>query len=111
MFLLVPSELAALIRQVARIGGAASKRGKLTGTNMKKEQNDPEWYLQDRRIRKWMVQCVACRRWGYRPDAPPKFHGRVQLEKYLGELKLDERGLCDQCQTASSSDVTSPHRA
>jgi hypothetical protein len=64
---------------------------------MKSEQHDSEWYLQDPRIRKWMVQCVACKRWGYRPDAPPKFHGRAQLERHIGELKLDERGICYQC--------------
>jgi hypothetical protein len=64
---------------------------------MKNEQHDSEWYLQDPRIRKWMVQCVACKRWGYRPDAPPKFHGRAQLERHIGEMKLDERGICDQC--------------
>jgi hypothetical protein len=79
-------------------------------TRMKNEQHDPEWYLRDRRVRRWMVQCVGCRRWGYRHDAPPKFHGRVQLEKHIGELNLDERGLCAQCREASSGDGSSPHQ-
>ena len=53
---------------------------------MKNEDKDAEWYLQEPRIRKWMVQCIACNRWGYRHDAPPKFHGRAQLEKHIGEM-------------------------
>ncbi len=64
---------------------------------MKNQEHDSEWYLRDPRIRKWMVQCVACKRCGYRSDAPPKFHGRVQLERHIGEMKLDERGICDRC--------------
>src|SRR6202171_2204907 len=59
----------------------------LTEVSMKNEEHDSEWYLQDRRTRKWMVQCAACNRWGYRHDAPPKFHGRAQLEKHIGEMK------------------------
>jgi len=69
---------------------------------MKNEDKDAEWYLQDPRIRKWMVQCVACNRWGYRHDAPPKFHGRAQLEEHIGEIKLDERGICVQCREAGA---------
>jgi hypothetical protein len=69
---------------------------------MKNEDKDAEWYLQEPRIRKWMVQCIACNRWGYRHDAPPKFHGRAQLEKHIGEMKLDERGICDQCRDAGA---------
>jgi arsenite methyltransferase len=40
-----------------------------------------------------MVQCAGCRRWGYRSGAPARFHGRSQLEKYIGELKVDAQGL------------------
>jgi hypothetical protein len=69
---------------------------------MKKEDKDAEWYLQEPRIRKWMVQCIACNRWGYRHDAPPKFHGRSQLEQHIGETKLDEHGICDQCREAGA---------
>jgi hypothetical protein len=70
--------------------------------NIRNEEGDPEWYLKDPRIRRWMVQCVGCRRWGYRADAPARFHGRSQLEKYIGELKLDARGFCDNCQAVLS---------
>jgi len=65
-----------------------------------KEQHDFDWHLSDPRTRKWMVQCAACKRWGYRHDAPPKFFGRSHLVKHFEEMKLDERGLCDQCRKA-----------
>jgi hypothetical protein len=64
---------------------------------MKNQQHDFEWLLRDPRTRKWMVQCVACKRWGYRHDAPPKFFGQIPLERYFEKMKLDERGVCDQC--------------
>jgi hypothetical protein len=67
-----------------------------------REEQDPEWYLQDPRTRKWMAQCVGCHRWGYHHDAPPEFFGRAPLEKHIGKLNLDERGLCDQCREAQS---------
>jgi hypothetical protein len=70
--------------------------------NIRNEQGDPEWYLKDPRIRRWMVQCAGCRRRGYRSDAPARFHGRSQLEKYIGELKVDAKGLCDNCQAVLS---------
>jgi hypothetical protein len=64
---------------------------------IKKQQHDPDWYLRDPRTRKWMVQCASCKRWGFRKDAPPKFFGRALVEKHLEEMKLDDRGICDQC--------------
>jgi len=63
---------------------------------MKNEPYDSEWHLQDPRTRKWMVQCAACKRWGYRHDAPPKFFGQDHLERHFDKMKLDERGVCDQ---------------
>lgn len=54
-----------------------------------------------------MAQCASCLRWGFRQGAPPTFHGRSQLEKYLGELKVDERGQCEQCQAVVSAADTS----
>jgi hypothetical protein len=66
--------------------------------------SDPEELLKDPRCRKWMLQCSGCRRWGYRHDAPATFFGRAHLEEYFEPLKLDERGLCEQCQTALSKE-------
>jgi hypothetical protein len=67
---------------------------------MKVDRRDPPWHLKDPRTRKWMVQCNACRRWGYRHGAPAKFFGQVHMEKYFEELKLDERGLSERCRDA-----------
>jgi len=69
--------------------------------NMKKQHHDPEWLLKDPRIRKWLVQCAACQRWGYPHNAPVRFFGRANLEDaHFEALKLDERGLCEQCRAA-----------
>jgi hypothetical protein len=65
--------------------------------NMKSEQNYLEWHLKDPRIRRWMVQGRGGLRWGYDSNAPARFHGRSQLEKYMGEGKLDDQGLCGHC--------------
>jgi hypothetical protein len=69
---------------------------------MKTQPTDPTWHLNDPRTRKWMLQCVGCRRWGYRHDAPPRFFGRAHLKKHFEELKLDDKGLCEQCSDALS---------
>ena len=42
-----------------------------------------------------MVQCAACKRWGYRQDAPPRFFGRDHLVKHFEEMKLDDRHIPD----------------
>lgn len=72
---------------------------------MKQKPRDPGWLLQDPHTRKWMVQCVACKRWGYRDDAPPQFFGQAYLERYFEKMKLDERGVCDQCRGAGSTSI------
>ena len=64
---------------------------------LKNQPHDPEWHLRDPRTRKWMVQCATCKRWGYRQGAPSKFFGRDHLIKHFEEMKLDDRGVCDQC--------------
>jgi len=65
------------------------------------EEHDSKWYLRDPRTRKWMVQCVTCKRWGYRHDSPPEFFGRSSLERYFEALTLDERGICSHCRESS----------
>jgi hypothetical protein len=69
---------------------------------MKNAAHDSEWHLRDPRTRKWMVQCTVCKTWGYRQDAPAKFFGRADLQRHFEELKLDERGVCDQCRGAGA---------
>jgi hypothetical protein len=53
-----------------------------------------------------MVQCAVCKTWGYRQDAPAKFFGRAHLRRHFEELKLDERGVCEQCRGAGAGPPT-----
>jgi rRNA maturation endonuclease Nob1 len=73
---------------------------RINGHSMKTPSTNPEWLLKTPRSRKWMLQCAGCRRWGYRHDAPPKFFGRIYLERNFDAFKLDEKGLCEQCSNA-----------
>lgn len=41
----------------------------------KDERHDPQWYMNEPRTRKWLVQCSGCQRIGYRSDAPENFFG------------------------------------
>jgi hypothetical protein len=68
-----------------------------------REEHDPEWYLRDTRIRHWIRICSTCNRAGIAEDAPPRFHGRVQLDRHLGVLKLDPTGRCSECASADES--------
>jgi len=65
--------------------------------------NTANWLLNDPRTRKWMIQCLGCRPWGYQHDAPKKFFGRAHLERYFEPMNLDGRGLCEQCRTSKST--------
>jgi hypothetical protein len=43
---------------------------------MRTETRTQEWFLNDPRCRKWIVQCSACQQYGRKPEAPssiPKF--------------------------------------
>ena len=68
----------------------------------KHEQHDPEWHLDDPRTRKWLVQCIAGERTGYRSDAPERFFGRDHLVRHFEALDVDLATLL--CQ-----DCSSPH--
>ncbi len=48
---------------------------------------------------KWINQCVACQRRGYRPELPPEIFPGIaarNLRKYFDELPVSEKGLCLQ---------------
>jgi hypothetical protein len=51
--------------------------------------------------RRWINQCVACQRKGYKPELPDTLSGKsaaaANLRMYFTELALDEHGLCEQC--------------
>ena len=49
---------------------------------------------------KWINQCVACQRLGYRPELPEKHVAARNLRSYFPELALNDQGLCDQCAAA-----------
>jgi hypothetical protein len=65
--------------------------------------NEGEEYLQmyPTRTARWLNQCVACQRKGYKPDMPNEIYpgGALasNLRRYFEPLELDEAGLCDQC--------------
>jgi hypothetical protein len=64
-----------------------------------------EEYLQmyPERTGRWMNQCVACQRKGYKPDMPddiyPGYLAR-NLRKYFEPLDVDESGMCEPCRDA-----------
>jgi hypothetical protein len=52
---------------------------------------------------KWVNQCCACERLGYKPAMPVELENRyvsMNLQKYLPEMGLDDTGLCEQCAAA-----------
>jgi hypothetical protein len=62
----------------------------------KNSEHDSEWHLLDPRTLEWLVQCTACKGWGYRADVSPKFVGQTHLEKHFEKMKLDKPGICNQ---------------
>jgi hypothetical protein len=50
-----------------------------------------------------MVQCAVCKKWEYRDDASPRFFGRAHIERHFEEMKLDDRGVCEQCREAEAT--------
>jgi hypothetical protein len=80
---------------------------------MTKFKNEADLYLrQYPDLLKWINQCAACQRRGYRPETPaeifPGVAGR-NLRKYFDELALSEDGLCEQC-ARHSRGTTMPNR-
>jgi hypothetical protein len=59
---------------------------------------------------KWVNQCVACQRIGLKPALPSQF-GKwgtpIYLRKYLGEMTVDDAGLCSQCAAARPNGLNS----
>jgi len=60
-----------------------------------RDLHNKEWFLQDPRTRKWIVQCSRCQEYGRHPDAPelPK----AKFEDNFRIMHLDDKGLCDEC--------------
>ena len=51
-------------------------------------------------LRKWVLECPACHRKGYRPDLPEKLGENFKayhIRKYFQPMEIDELGLCPVC--------------
>jgi hypothetical protein len=55
------------------------------------------------RAARWVNQCAACQKKGYKPEMPNELTrgGTIirDLRKYLEPLPLDDAGLCELCST------------
>jgi len=67
---------------------------------MRSETKDKQWYFDDPRMRRWMVQCVVCQAVGYRHDSPEEFFGRQRIVHNFRPLEVDDAGVCTECQRA-----------
>jgi hypothetical protein len=68
---------------------------------MKTETRTLDWFLQDKRCQKWIVQCSTCRSYGRKPETPetiPKY----RFEEMFPIMQLDTNGKCEQCQQAEN---------
>jgi len=66
---------------------------------MRTETKTQEWFLQDPRTRKWIIQCKACGNFGRKPNTPVTIP-KVNFEAMFPVMDLDENGLCDVCVNA-----------
>ena len=70
----------------------------------KSEGND---YIQQYpKLKKWINTCICCGQSGYKPDLPEtlinkwgnKTMGAYNIRKYFRSLKVNEVGICEECQ-------------
>lgn len=72
-----------------------------------------ERYAADPQYRRWLNECTACGRIGYKPELPARTTARLRLGSDFADfttglgfairttfepLAVDERGLCESCQ-------------
>lgn len=55
------------------------------------------WLATDPRIRKWLVQCVACQAVGYRAQMPEDAFDARRIMRQFRAIDLDEYGRCADC--------------
>ena len=58
-----------------------------------------EWFLNDPRLTKWIVQCIHCQQYGRRPETPSTVLN-VKFEENVPLMSFDENGVCDVCRAA-----------
>lgn len=67
---------------------------------MRKRPSGDNYLATYPRFLKWMNQCGACGRKGYKPEMPPnddpKFSGQ-NLRSYFEPLPVNDISLCAQC--------------
>lgn len=62
----------------------------------RKDLHSKDWFLNDPRTRKWIVQCCNCQSYGRHPDTPSDIP-KAKFEKNFPVMHLDENGLCEIC--------------
>lgn len=77
---------------------------------MTKETHEPDWYLLDPRIRKWMARCATCTTVGVRNGAPAEFFGSKQFEQHFEAPPLNEHGICRVCSEAMEANESVKNR-
>ena len=71
---------------------------------MRSETRTVEWFLNDPRTRKWIVQCSACGSYGRKPNTPSSIP-KVRFEEIFPLMIIDtERGSCEQCRKADDEE-------
>lgn len=77
---------------------------------MTKHKNEGLLYLRGYpQLRKWINQCVACQRLGYKPEMPQQIGVGVaakNLRRFFPEMGINEAGLCEQCASARQARST-----
>jgi len=65
-------------------------------------------------MRKWVSECASCQHRGYRPDLPQSEFDNstvtaTKLRRLVGEMVLDENGLCEQCRQSGGKTNDAAH--
>lgn len=66
-------------------------------------------YIRFMGLERWINQCIACGRQGYKPDMPDQIYPweslhATNIKKYYPPMQVNEYGLCDQCSAATETD-------
>lgn len=74
--------------------------GASQAVEMRSETRTLEWFLNDPRCRKWIIQCSSCGAYGRKHGAPPTVP-KYRFEEMFPVMNLDEEsGQCEQCREA-----------
>ena len=65
----------------------------------RKDLHNRDWYLNDTRTRKWIVQCLACQQYGRKVNTPKEIP-KVNFEENFPIMVLNANGICETCMNA-----------